>query len=146
MSTKRKYHVSVAVQKSTPDYFKYRHVGLWFQPEDESTHYYFHVHGFQGNYQYEKRKNFDPTSTRSFAKKVIVAKTRHSLTSSDLARLMESVEVANSNPEFNCQMWVSAALKTLAERRFLTSDQSERGESDMVDACMEAEDENDVVV
>ncbi len=89
MPSKGKYKVYVAVFKGDPvDFSKYRHTGLWFVPEDRATQYYFHVTGFTGMFEFERRKDFDPTTSRTFAKKIKVGKTKLSLSSSELATLL----------------------------------------------------------
>ncbi|KAM9879003.1 hypothetical protein VD0002_g4376 [Verticillium dahliae] len=86
MSSKKKYKIYIAVHKGDPiDFSKYRHTGLWCMPEDRYSHYYFYVKGLTGDFTFERRKNFDPIASRTFAKKVKVGKTEHSMTSSELA-------------------------------------------------------------
>ncbi|RSL46722.1 hypothetical protein CEP51_015891 [Fusarium floridanum] len=142
MPGETKYKIYVAVHKGDPvDFSKFRHTGLWCVPEDGSSHYYFHVKGLTGAFAFERRKNFDPTTSRTFAKKVRVGKTRHPLTSSELSRQMESVDVLNYDAEFNCQQWVDFALRTLYHAGYLTGEQYDTGLNGMIDATMEAEDE-----
>lgn len=70
------YKIYIAVHKGDPvDFLKFRHAGLWCVPEDGSSHYYFHVKGLTGAFAFERRKNFDPTTSMTFAKKVRVSKT-----------------------------------------------------------------------
>ncbi|KAH6971037.1 hypothetical protein BKA56DRAFT_635994 [Ilyonectria sp. MPI-CAGE-AT-0026] len=142
MPNTTKYEIYVTVHKGDPiDFSKYRHTGLWFVPEDGSSHYYYHVKGLTGEFSFEWRKDFDPTTSRTFAKKVRVGTTHHSLTSSELTSQMESVDVLNNDPEFDCQQWVELALKALYHAGHLTAAQYETGLSGMIDATMDAKDE-----
>lgn len=143
MPNKTKFKIHIAIHRGDPvDFSKYRHTGIWCVPEDGSSHYYYHVKGLTGEFVFERRKDFDPTTSRTFAKKVEVGKTKHSLTSSELASQMESVPVANNDAEFNCQQWVDYALRTLYHAGFLTEEQYSAGLNEMLDATMEAEDEH----
>lgn len=143
MLVKRKYELSVAVFKGDPvDFSKFRHTGLWFVPEDHSTDYYFHVTGLIREFVFERRDDFNPTVTRSFAKNVEVGTTKLALTSDELNTVLESVLVNNSDPEFNCQQWVQFALKMLLNKGYLTEKQYNTGLDGMIDATMEAEDED----
>jgi len=143
MPNQTKYKVYIAIYKGDPlDYSKWRHTGLWFVPEQGSTNYFYHVKGLTGEFEFERRKNFDPTTSRTFAKKVKVGKTKHSVVFAEIDSLMRSVQVSNSDPEFNCQQWVHYALQTLYHAGHITSEQYDNGLNDMIDATMEAEDED----
>ncbi|OAA36781.1 hypothetical protein BBO_08060 [Beauveria brongniartii RCEF 3172] len=143
MATKRKYDVYVAVFVGTPlDFCKYRHVGLWYEPEDNDALFYAHVTGVEGEFKIEKRWNYDPAGSRTFAKKVKVGTTKRSLTHSELVALSESVSVDNDNPEFNCQHWVEHGLLVLLEKGLITEKEYNDGLNGMIDATMEAEDED----
>ncbi|KAM0666491.1 hypothetical protein MY8738_005656 [Beauveria namnaoensis] len=143
MSTKRKYDVYVAVFHGTPvDFCKYRHTGLWYEPEDDGTTFYAHVTGLEGEFRFQERWNYDPEGSRSFAKKVRVGTTKRPLTDSELVALSESVSVDNDNPEFNCQQWVQYALLVLYENGLITEKEYNDGVNGMIDATMEAKDEH----
>ncbi|KAM3503506.1 hypothetical protein MY11210_008690 [Beauveria gryllotalpidicola] len=143
MPSKQKYKVYVAVFKGDPvDFQKYRHTGLWFVPEGSGTKYYFHVKGFTGSFEFERRENFDPTTSRTFAKKIKLGKTKLYLTSDELAALLENVSVNNNDPEFNCQQWVQYVLWALFDNGYLNEEQYNDGLNGMIDATMEATDEN----
>ncbi|KAJ4201205.1 hypothetical protein NW767_006857 [Fusarium falciforme] len=142
MRGETRYKIYIAVYKGDPmDFSKFRCTGLWCVPEDVSSHYYFHVKGLTGAFAFERRKNFDPTTSRTFAKKVRVGKTQHPMSSSELVRQMESVDVLNHDAEFNCQQWVDFALGTLYHAGYLSGGQYDTGLNGMTDATMEAEDE-----
>ncbi|KAK3186280.1 hypothetical protein K4F52_005044 [Lecanicillium sp. MT-2017a] len=143
MPSKRKYTVYVVVFKGDPvDFIKYRHTGLWFVPEDGGTQHYFHVTGLTGQFQFESRKGFDPTKSRTFAKKVKVGKIKLSLTSSEIGNLLESVSVNNYDLEFNCQQWVQDALSILLDAGYINEEQYNNGLDGMTDAIAEAADED----
>ncbi|KAL3595618.1 hypothetical protein FPOAC2_09967 [Fusarium poae] len=143
MSGATRYTVYVAVHKGNPiDFSKYRHTGLWFVPEDSSPHYFFHVKGKPSEFLFEMRKNWDPTTSATFAKKVMVGKIQHPLTSSEVEQHMRSVTVGNDDYEFNCQQWVQMALLSLRHQGCLTEEQYDAGVNGMIDATMEAADED----
>lgn len=54
---------------------------------------------------------------------------------------MRAVPIDNRDREFNCQVWVEAALKSLTASNMLSSEMYERGLDEMVDAIAEAKDE-----
>lgn len=143
MATETKYQVYVSVHKGDLlDSSKFRHTALWFVPEDDTSHYYYHVTGAKQDFAFERRCNFDPTTSQSFATKVELGQTEQALTASELTRQMESVVVANDNVEFNCQQWVDMALRRLREVGYLTAAQYDTGMNGMIDAIMEAEDDH----
>ncbi|EGX92171.1 hypothetical protein CCM_06332 [Cordyceps militaris CM01] len=142
MSSKRKYSVFVVVFRGEPmDFSKWRHTGLWLVPDDETHSYYFHVCGIPGSFQYEKRTNYDPEFSTKFAGKIPAGDTKLSLSSSELATLLESVAVRNDDPEFNCQQWVQKALLMLFQRGYLDEAQYNAGLDGMIETTMEASDE-----
>jgi hypothetical protein len=51
--------------------------------------------------------------------------------------------VRNYDAEFNCQIWVEAALRRLRDMRLLGSEAYTEGVDGMVDAIAEAEDEEE---
>ncbi|KAI5455756.1 hypothetical protein BGZ63DRAFT_368398 [Mariannaea sp. PMI_226] len=146
MPTNRDYKVYTIVYRSTPlDLQMYRHVALLFKPSGKSSSYYFNVVGSTGEFEFEMRKDFDPTSSGKFEKKIKVAKLSAQITSSYLNQLMEGVPIVNENPEFNCQVWVDYALYVLCQQGYITNDEYVKGRNEMVDATMEARDDEHYV-
>jgi len=142
MPTRHTYEVFIVVHRGDPmDFQKYRHTGVWFVPVDGGSTYYFHVRGSTGAYEFDMGKDFDPTETKNFAKKIKVGTTRHRLASDDLVRRMEAVPVRNWDNEFNCHAWVDLAVKDMYEAHHLTQEEYEEGLDAMIDATLEAEDE-----
>ncbi|EKJ76926.1 hypothetical protein FPSE_02924 [Fusarium pseudograminearum CS3096] len=143
MSGATRYTVYVAVHKGDPmDFSKYRHTGLWFVPENSVPHYFYHVRGKPTVFLFEMRKNWDPTRSANFAKKVLAGRISHPLTASELEQHMRSVTVGNDDHEFNCQQWVQMALLLLRQKGLLTQEQYDAGVDGMIDATMEAADED----
>lgn len=79
--------------------------------------------------------------SRSFAKEVPVGPLRVPMTRSQIKAFTSSTPLDNSSREFNCQVWVDAALKRLSDEGYLLIEDYSRGVDGMVDATMEAEDE-----
>jgi hypothetical protein len=143
MPRKSQYRIYIAVHKGDPvDFSKYRHTGLWCVPVDGSSNYYYHVRGSLPDFRFEQLTDFDPTTSKTFTKKVEVGKTKRSLTSDELTEQMVSVDVLNNDAEFNCQQWVDFALRKLCDAGNLTEEQYNSGLNGMIDVMMEAEDED----
>ncbi|KAM5347020.1 hypothetical protein ACJ41O_010025 [Fusarium nematophilum] len=152
MPTLKRYTVYVVVYKGDPvDLQIYRHTALWFVPLDDdggggggggSPHYYFEVQGSTGDFKFNTADGVDPTGMAGFAKKVQVADTRHALTPEHLGHLMEGTHVDNHDPEFNCHVWVDRSLNALYQGGYLSKEEYLGGVDGMVDATMEAEDED----
>lgn len=57
--------------------------------------------------------------------------------------ILRAVPVRNWDAEFNCQIWVEAALRRLRDLRLVSGEDYTRGVDGMVDAISEAEDEEE---
>ncbi|KAK2606303.1 hypothetical protein QQS21_003351 [Conoideocrella luteorostrata] len=122
-----KYKIYISIHRRDPvDFSKYRNTAIYCVPEDDSASYFYHFTGVTRGFNFEKRKNFDPTSSYTFAKKV----------------KMDSVPVLNEDREFNCQQWVELALNTLRHAGYLKKEQYNDALDEMLEAIMEAEDED----
>jgi hypothetical protein len=70
----------------------------------------------------------------------------NSLTSVGRGQLIDALQaipVRNWDAEFNCQIWVEAALRRLRDLRMLSGEAYVEGVDGMVDAIAEAEDEEE---
>jgi hypothetical protein len=63
------------------------------------------------------------------------------VTANELDQKTRSVGMRNDDPEFDCQHWLSDALKKLGRDGWLTSAQVEEGVNGMLEATLEAADE-----
>ncbi|KAF2136063.1 uncharacterized protein K452DRAFT_292716 [Aplosporella prunicola CBS 121167] len=137
-----KIHVSIAVFKGDPvDYQIFRHTMLWFRFADQLPPVSIDVMGPPQEFQFQVRENYDPSQSRDFAKEVSVGYLRVAMTKPQLVNLISQTPLENSNPEFNCQVWVEAALKRLQAQNYISEDEYRAGVDGMVDAIMEARDE-----
>ncbi len=142
MSQPQKYSVYIVVHKGDPvDFQKFRHTALWLVPVDNGSNYYCHVRGSTGDFEYEKRSDYNPTRTRTFAKLINVGETKTSMTSSELTSQVEGTPVNNKDREFNCQTWVDDAVRRMYRAGYLTKEEYEEGTNGMLDATLEAIDE-----
>jgi len=140
MSQQQKYKVYIAVYKGEPvDFQKYRHTGLWFVPEESGSTLFCHVTGSTGDFTFESRTNYNPTSSETLAKTIEVGATQQKLTAAALLGEMQACPVRNDDMEFNCHGWVEAALKRLSLAGYLTNEEYENGFDKMMDATLEAE-------
>ncbi|KXS93527.1 hypothetical protein AC579_3009 [Pseudocercospora musae] len=129
-----KAHLSIVVWKGDPvDFPQYRHTALCFRFPDSLTPITIHVIGPPGEYVYELRGSDDPAFNHGIAGIVNVGMLSKSTTDSHLDRILRAVPVGNSNPEFNCQIWVEKALKSLENLHLLTDEAYLRGVDGMVD-------------
>ncbi|KAI0391531.1 hypothetical protein F5Y17DRAFT_478534 [Xylariaceae sp. FL0594] len=120
------------------DAAKFRHTGLWCQPVGEkASHYFYHVQGIQGEFQYQCRVDYNPNTSQKLEKVCDAATTLKSITSSELKHIMESVHVAKDR-EFSCQHWVGNALEKLVEVGLLTQQQSDDGLDNMLAVVAQA--------
>ncbi|KZF26913.1 hypothetical protein L228DRAFT_243458 [Xylona heveae TC161] len=134
--------VSIAVYVGTPlDYQKYRHTALCFRPSNREAPMIIHIVGPNMDYQLETRNNYEPTSSRSFAKEVPVGWIRTPMTKAQLAPLIYQTPINNTSREFNCQTWVGDVLRRLVQAGYLTREDCENGIDGMIDATLEAGDE-----
>jgi hypothetical protein len=137
------WDVYIAIHKGDPlDYQKYRHTGVWLVPVGGSgSNYYCHIRGTPGEFVYETRTNYDPQSSRTFAKLIGVARTTKEATAAEITDVMRLTPVQNDNWEFNCQIWVETAVKRLYQQGYISEKQYFDGTDAMVEATMEAVDE-----
>lgn len=141
MTDKKVYLVSIVVFKSVPqDYRKKRHLAIWCDPQGGST-YFFEAIGSTQAFAFNVRPDYNPLTSSRFAKLIRIGSFQKSVTPNELDQEMRSVEMQNDDIEFTCQNWVMAALKKLAEDGWLTEDQSIMGQDQMIDAILEAADD-----
>jgi len=144
MSDQKIYSVSVAIFRSEPqDYKKKRHVGLYFQPRDAyGSEYFIDVVGSTKAFAFHVRENYRPEGSARWATTVPVADLKKLLTPTLLIDLMRAVPINNDDPEFSCQNWVGFALKDLSAHGYISQEDYRNGFDKMVDATMEAEDDD----
>jgi hypothetical protein len=100
-----------------------------------------HITGPNRGYELETRDNYEPSTSRSFAKEVQVGWISTRMTKVQLAGLICQTPIDNSSRDFDCQKWVAAALQRLTTARYLTNEECRDGINGMVDATMEATEE-----
>jgi len=135
-------HVSIIVFRAEPlDYQKYRHTALWFRFQGGDDTVVMHVIGVIGSFEFEARDNYDPTTSAKFTKEISVGCLLTPMTKAELVTLISQTPPDNRDREFNCQVWVANVLSRLSDQGYLLKEQTDAGINDMVEATMEAEDE-----
>ncbi|KAK7606534.1 hypothetical protein BKA81DRAFT_177433 [Phyllosticta paracitricarpa] len=144
MATETTVHVSIIIFRGEPlDWQKYRHTALLFTFADETQSVMIHATGSRYAFRLETMSNRDPRLSRSFAKEVDVGQIRFPMTKPRLVELISETPINNSDPEFNCQVWVENALQRLKGANQLSEDEYTKGVDGMIDATMEAEHESE---
>lgn len=134
-------HISIIVHRGAPlDYPHYRHTALWSHFGDQYQPLIAHVVGPVGDFEFESREEAQPWKNEDFAKIVDVGPLATTITQPRLEALLRAIPIRNHDREFNCQTWVEAALKRLAESGLLAQQAYESGLDGMVEAIAEAED------
>ncbi|KAH7412156.1 hypothetical protein DE146DRAFT_628146 [Phaeosphaeria sp. MPI-PUGE-AT-0046c] len=134
--------LSVVIYIGQPlDYQKYRHTALCLRPNNGGTCMIIHTIGPNKRYVLETKDNYDPTTSRRFAKEASVATLKTPMSKSQLASIIYQTPIDNSSIEFNCQTWVGDALQRLATAGYITQDECDSGIDKMVDAVVEAKHE-----
>ncbi|KAK7541389.1 hypothetical protein IWX49DRAFT_322009 [Phyllosticta citricarpa] len=144
MATGTTVHANVIVYRGSPlDYQKYRHTALWFYFADGTTPALIHATGSRGDFGLQIVNVANPTLSATFVKKIEVGQLRFAMTKPRLVELVSETPINNSDPEFNCQVWVENALQRLKRSNYLSEDDYTKGVDGMIDATMEAEHESE---
>lgn len=131
-------HVSIAIYRGEPlDYQKHRHTSLFFRFGDGSPATLAHVVGPTGGFEFATREGYDPAQSETLADLAEVGMLSVPSSRTQVVQLLRSVPVRKDR-EFNCQLWVEAALKKLQDLGMLANDLYEKGLDSMVDAIAEA--------
>jgi hypothetical protein len=134
--------LSIVVFVGEPlDYQKYRHTALCLRPNNGGTSMIIHIIGPNMSYVLQTRDNYDPSTSRNFAKEVSAGTLRTPMAKTQLASLIYQTPIDNSSREFNCQTWVGDALQRLATAGYITQKDCDGGIDRMVEATMEAKEE-----
>jgi hypothetical protein len=137
-------YLSILIFKGDPlDYQMYRHTSLCLHTDNSSSALIAEVVGPIGEFQFETRQLVNPHESPGLAKSVEVGQLITQITFDQLVDVLRTLPVENSDREFNCQVWVESALRTLRDLGHLASDAYEKGVDGMVDAIAEAEDEEE---
>jgi hypothetical protein len=136
--------ISILVFKGEPlDYQRYRHTSLHISFTDDQDPFVAHAVGPPGEYEFQIRKPYDSTESQGIVRTVRVDNSLVSVGRAQLINVLRAVPVRNRDAEFNCQIWVEAALRRLRDLRLLSSEAYTEGVDGMVDVIAEAEDEEE---
>lgn len=132
-------HVCVAIYiGGLPDIPQHRHTALWLRFGDGTTPLLAHIVGDIGAFRLETQQNPEPWVSRKFYKMIPVGKLDGTTTEREIVRLLQSIPIEAENLEYNCQWWVEAALKRLAEEGLLTTEASAQEIDEMSDVVADA--------
>ena len=128
MSTTR-IHLSILVHKGDPlDYQMYRHTALCFHSnKNDSPSVIAEVVGPIGEFQFETKELACLHESPGLAKEVDVGGLTKSTTAEFIVEILKTVPIENLDPEFNCQVWVEKALRTLRDLEYLSGEDYEKG-------------------
>ncbi|KAF2245136.1 hypothetical protein BU26DRAFT_433955, partial [Trematosphaeria pertusa] len=134
--------LSIIIYVGEPlDYQKYRHTALCLRPSDGAASIIIHIIGPNMAYQLKTRDNYNSTTSRKFAKEVLVRTLTTPITKAQLVALIYQTPVNNLSREFNCQTWVGDVLQNLAKAGYVTRGACDSSINAMVDAIIEAKEE-----
>lgn len=136
--------ISILVFRGEPlDYQRYRHTSLHISFTDDQDPFVAHAVGPPGEYEFQIREPYDSTELQDIVRTVTVGNSLASVDRGQIIEVLRAVPVRNYDAEFNCQIWVEAALRRLRDMRLLGSEAYTEGVDGMVDAIAEAEDEEE---
>ncbi|KAK8155101.1 hypothetical protein IWX90DRAFT_54268 [Phyllosticta citrichinensis] len=152
MATETTTQLKVYVFIGEPDDFKkLRHAALWFETGDDLTSFLIHVTKLQATestptayrafYHVDVNRSFNPLRSLKIVGSVNLGPLEKQITSTQLADFLSETPVDNSDPEFNCQVWVQGALQRLKDKGYLSEEQYEKGFDGMIKFVSEATDE-----
>ncbi|EFY88599.1 hypothetical protein J3459_011263 [Metarhizium acridum] len=128
----QEFQMHIVVHRgSIQDTSHQRRIGLWFVPCERGSQYYFHVKRAIHNYQFEIKRDWDPTCTGSALPLIYIGRT-DKLSASELVKLLTDVPIENHNLEFNGQQWIWEALTFLVSKGHLTRRQLDDGFEQML--------------
>jgi hypothetical protein len=136
--------INILIFKGEPlDYQRYRHTSLYLSFADNQDPFVAHAVGPPGEYEFQIREPYDSTESQSIVRTVKVGNSLTSVGRGQLIDALQAIPVRNWDAEFNCQIWVEAALRRLRDLRMLSGEAYVEGVDGMVDAIAEAEDEEE---
>jgi len=136
--------ISILVFKGEPlDYQRYRHTSLHISFTDDQDPFVAHAVGPPGEYEFQIREPYDSTELQGIVRTVTVENSLASVDRGQMVEVLRAVPARNYDSEFNCQIWVEAALRRLRDMRLLGSEAYTEGVDGMIDAIAEAEDEEE---
>jgi hypothetical protein len=136
--------INILIFKGEPlDYQRYRHTSLHISFPDEQDPFVAHAVGPPGEYEFQVREPYDSSELQGLVRTVKVGNLSTSIAREQLIEILRAVQVRNWDVEFNCQIWVEAALRRLRDLRILSGEAYTEGVDGMVNAIAEAEDEEE---
>ena len=136
--------LSILIFKGEPlDYQRYRHTSLHITFPDPQEPLVAHAVGPPGEYEFQIREPYDSIESQGIVRTVKVGSSLVSVVHDQMIDILRAVPVRNWDAEFNCQIWVEAALRRLRDLRLVSGEDYTRGVDGMVDAISEAEDEEE---
>lgn len=135
--------ISVVVFRGDPvDWAMYRHTALHVQYADGED-MILHVTGAHPFFEYTPMKNHPKDLNMTIVASILVSNLPDWITKSMIQNACAATPVRNDprHTDWNCQNWVGEALTRLVAIGCVTETERSGAVSQMVDACLEAEDE-----
>lgn len=115
--------ISILIFKGEPlDYQRYRHTSLHITFTDQQEPFVAHAVGPPGEYEFQIREPYDSTEVQGIVRSVIVGDSLVPVGREQMIDILRAVPVRDWDVEFNCQIWVEAALRRLRDLRLLSSE------------------------
>jgi hypothetical protein len=137
--------LSIIIYQGDPvDLMESRHTALYIEYSN-GRNVLSHVVGTQGSFTFDERwDNTDPTTSRHFARKVVVGTFGAGFEDLTVRNAIAGTRVNNRENSWNCQVFVGDALKQVHNHvPELTNDIILTAINGMTDAIMEATDEEE---
>ncbi|KAJ5924708.1 hypothetical protein N7466_008895 [Penicillium verhagenii] len=135
--------ISIVIFRGDPlDWAMYRHTAIHVQYAD-SENTILHVTGAHPFFEYTPMDNHPQDLTLHLVASVPVATPPDSITKSMIQNACKRTPIWNDpqHPDWNCQNWVGDALARLVAIGCVTNEERSAAVAQMVDVCLEAEDE-----
>ena len=132
----------IVVFKGDPvDLQKTRHTALFVSVDNQEKGDLLHVAGAAGVFAFERRKQVNPATSRTFLKKIPVTPITNNPTKEQLIAKITATRVDNGTHSWNCQTWVGDALQRVVQEKWITAQGKSNAIDAMADVIVEAEDE-----
>ncbi|RMD39712.1 hypothetical protein DV735_g5421, partial [Chaetothyriales sp. CBS 134920] len=118
-----------------------RHTALFVNEGSQLYGDLVHVTGSSGFYEFERKSEINPLTSRSFLNKIPVTPIANSPTKEQLLEEIKKTRINNSTHAWNCQNWVGDALNRVAAKGWISSQSKSSAIDAMVDVIIDAEDE-----
>ncbi|EMF16093.1 uncharacterized protein SEPMUDRAFT_106257 [Sphaerulina musiva SO2202] len=135
-------HINIVVYEGFPlKYPEYRHTVLWLQSASQSPSLIAHIVGNPQKFKFQCRPTSkEPQDSLLYRKLIELGPPEVAATSEEIVAILQHVPIDNSDPKFNCQIWVELALGELKNEGILSEESHRQGLDRMWSAIADAKD------